>query len=72
MALAALSILKDIDAPARRQALEAFYRTWKEDDLVIDSRDEVLMIYDIEDARRGAIILRSGGSLANVFSSARR
>mgnify|MGYP005699889937 CR=1 FL=1 len=39
---------------------------------VVDSQDEVLMIYDIEDARRGAIILRSGGSLANVFSSARR
>jgi len=34
---------------------------------VIDSRDEVMMVYEIEDARTGRIELRDGGSLANLF-----
>ena len=39
---------------------------------VIDSRDEVLLLYEIEDVRKGQIILRDGGSLRNLFQNARR
>ncbi len=38
---------------------------------VIDNRDQVLMVYEIEDARRGQIILRDGGSLDFLFRRAR-
>jgi len=38
---------------------------------VIDNRDEVLMVYEIDDARTGRIELRGGGSLANLFRGAR-
>jgi aminopeptidase N len=34
--LAALAVLVDIDCPERAAALDAFYRRWKEDPLVID------------------------------------
>lgn len=37
---------------------------------VLDSRDEVLLVYDMDDARKG-LVLRTGGSLANVFQAAR-
>jgi hypothetical protein len=39
---------------------------------VLDSRDEVLLIYEIEDARQKEILLRNGGSLQNLFRNARR
>jgi len=39
---------------------------------VIDSREEVLLLYEIEDVRKGQIILRDGGSLRNLFQNARR
>ncbi len=39
---------------------------------VIDNRDQVLLVYEIEDARRGNVILRDGWSLTNVFARARR
>jgi hypothetical protein len=38
---------------------------------VIDNRDEVLMVYEIDDARTGRIELRGGGSLSNLFRRAR-
>ena len=38
---------------------------------VLDSRDEVLLVYEVEDARRGQVLLRSGGSVAGLFRSAR-
>lgn len=38
---------------------------------VIDSRDEVMMVYEIDDARSGRIELRDGGSLVNLFRRAR-
>jgi hypothetical protein len=38
---------------------------------VIDNREEVLMVYEIEDARQTMIELRGGGSLANLFRRAR-
>jgi aminopeptidase N len=34
--LAALSVLNDIDCPERAAALEAFYRRWQDDPLVVD------------------------------------
>lgn len=39
---------------------------------VIDSREQVLLVYEIEDARRGNMILRDGYSLADLFVRARR
>lgn len=39
---------------------------------VIDARDQVLMVYEVEDARRGLIHLRDGGSLDNLMRNARR
>jgi len=39
---------------------------------VIDSRDEMLLVYEIEDARQRQVILRGGGSLRNLFQNARR
>ena len=38
---------------------------------VIDSAAQVLLVYEIEDARNGLILLRDGGSLVNLFNSAR-
>ena len=38
---------------------------------VIDNRDQVLMVYEIEDARRRQVFLRDGGSLDNLFRRAR-
>ena len=34
---AALSVLRDVDAPAREEALSAFYEKWRHDALVIDT-----------------------------------
>ena len=34
--LAALAVLSEIDNPARLAALQSFYETWKDDDLVVD------------------------------------
>ena len=39
---------------------------------LVDSRDEVLLVYEVEDPRQGAIRLRDGGSLAQLFATARR
>lgn len=39
---------------------------------VLDSRDQVLLVYEVEDARNNQIFLRDGGSLINLFNSARR
>lgn len=39
---------------------------------VLDSRDEMLFVYEVEDARAGNIILRDGGSLRNLFTNAAR
>jgi hypothetical protein len=39
---------------------------------VIDSRAEVLLVYEIEDARSGRVVLRDGGSLSGLFRAARR
>lgn len=38
---------------------------------VIDNHAEVLMVYEIDDARQGRIELRGGGSLSNLFRRAR-
>ncbi len=38
---------------------------------VIDNREQVLMVYDMEDAQRGTIVVRGGGSLENLFLNAR-
>jgi hypothetical protein len=39
---------------------------------IMDGREQVLLVYEVEDARRGQIILRDGGRLDNLFRSARR
>jgi len=39
---------------------------------IIDSREEVVLVYEIEDARQSQIILRDGGSLQNLFATGRR
>ncbi len=38
---------------------------------VIDNREQVLIVYDLEDAQRGTLIVRGGGSLRNLFVQAR-
>ena len=38
---------------------------------IIDNRDGVLMMYEIEDARKRQIILRGGGDLETLFRNAR-
>ena len=38
---------------------------------VIDNTAQVLLVYEIEDSRTGQIFLRDGGSLVNLFGSAR-
>ena len=39
---------------------------------VIDGRDQILLVYEVEDGQRGQIFLRDGGSLANLMLNARR
>ena len=39
---------------------------------VIDNRDEVLLVYDVEEAQRGVINAVDGGPLVNLFQGARR
>ena len=39
---------------------------------VIDNRDQVLLVYEIEDVRRRQVVLRVGWSLPFQFASARR
>ena len=39
---------------------------------VIDSREQALLVYEIEDAKKKQIILRDGGSLENMFLRARQ
>jgi hypothetical protein len=39
---------------------------------IVDSREEVVLVYEIEDARQSQIILRDGGSLQNLFTAGRR
>ena len=38
---------------------------------VLNSREEVLLVYEVEDARQQRITLRDGGSLRNLFRAAR-
>ncbi len=38
---------------------------------VIDNRERVLIVYEMEDAQRGIFIVRDGGSLQNLFRTAR-
>ena len=40
--------------------------------LVIDSREQMLLVYECEDARRGGVVLRDGYSLIDLFVKARR
>ena len=39
---------------------------------VIDSREQTLMVYEVEDARKNIITLRDGGSIDSLFSRARQ
>ncbi len=39
---------------------------------VIDNRDQILMVYEIENVQRGEIIARDGGPLETLFTTARR
>jgi hypothetical protein len=39
---------------------------------VLDSREEVILVYEIEDARQKQVFLRDGGSLRNLFITGRR
>ncbi len=39
---------------------------------VIDSREQVLLVYEVEDARRSGIVLRDGYALNDLFIRARR
>jgi hypothetical protein len=39
---------------------------------VLDSREETVLVYEIEDARQKQIFLRDGGSLRNLFITGRR
>lgn len=39
---------------------------------VIDGREQILLVYEVEDAGRGQIALRDGGPLQNLFNSARQ
>lgn len=38
---------------------------------IIDNREEVLIVYEFEDAQRGTLVVRGGGSLHNLFLQAR-
>ena len=39
---------------------------------IIDSREQVLLVYEVEDARKGQINVRDGGSLDALFQRARQ
>lgn len=39
---------------------------------VMDGRTQTLLVYEVEDARRGQLFLRDGGSLDVLFRAARR
>ncbi len=39
---------------------------------LIDSRDQVLLVYEIENAQKKQILLRDGGPLEQLFNGARR
>jgi hypothetical protein len=39
---------------------------------VIDNRDQVLLVYEVEDAQRRTMFLRARESLPNLFAAARR
>lgn len=39
---------------------------------VIDSREQILLVYEVEDARRGVVTLRDGYPLNELFVRARR
>ena len=39
---------------------------------VIDNHDQVILVYEVEDAHEGRMVLRAGGSLINMFRNARR
>jgi hypothetical protein len=38
---------------------------------VLDNREQTLVVYDMEDAQRGTLVVRGGGSLVNLFRNAR-
>ena len=38
---------------------------------VIDSRDQILLVYQVEDAREKRVVLRGGGNLQNLLHAAR-
>jgi len=38
---------------------------------VIDNREQVLIVYDLEDAQRGTMTVRDGGPLEALFRNAR-
>ena len=39
---------------------------------VIDNRDQVLLVYEVEDAKRGDIVFRDGWNLNATFNQARQ
>ena len=39
---------------------------------VLDSREQMLLVYEIEDVRRGGMMLRDGYMLSDLFIKARR
>lgn len=39
---------------------------------VIDNRDQVILVYEVEDARRGGVVLRDGWNLNLMFNRARQ
>jgi hypothetical protein len=39
---------------------------------IIDSRDQMLLLYEVEDARKKQILLRDGGNLDTLFNRARQ
>lgn len=39
---------------------------------VIDNRDQVLLVYEVEDAKRGGIVFRDGWNLNATFNQARQ
>lgn len=39
---------------------------------VMNSRDQILLAYEIEDAQRNILTLRDGGSIENLFRAGRR
>ena len=39
---------------------------------VIDSREQMLLVYEVEDVRRGGITIRDGYMLSDLFLKARR